>query len=260
MIDTSQFALTDKVAIITGGTMGIGEAIAIGMARAGADIVITSREYERAERVARAVRQLERQALGLACRVDNSEDVQQVVQRVTSEFGKIDILVNNAAVAGHKYIFQKSEDVTPDNWDYISNITLKGVFLFCKYVGQVMINQKSGAIVNITSIGGVVALPNALAYCSSKGGVVELTRVLAAEWVPYGITVNSVAPGYIETPTNEAMRQQKGPAYDEVIRMTPMRRFGKPAEVANTAIFLASPAASYITGQTILVDGGWTAM
>src|SRR5574341_1486348 len=136
MIDTSQFALTDKVAIITGGTMGIGEAIAIGMARAGADIIITSREYERAERIARAVRQLERQALGLACRVDNSEDVQQVVQRATSEFGKIDILVNNAAVAGHKYIFQKSEDVTPDNWDYISNITLKGVFLFCKYVGD----------------------------------------------------------------------------------------------------------------------------
>jgi NAD(P)-dependent dehydrogenase (short-subunit alcohol dehydrogenase family) len=260
MIDTSQFALTNKVAIITGGTTGIGEATAMGMARAGAEIVITSRELERAERTASAVRHVGRKAMGMACRVDKPEEVQQLTQRVMAEFGRIDILVNNAAVAGHKYVFQKSEDVAPETWDYVADVTLKGVFLFCKCVGQEMINQKSGNIINISSIGGVVALPNALAYCSSKAGVIELTRVLAVDWVQHGIRVNAIAPGYIETPTNEAMRQQKGPAYDEVIRMTPMRRFGKPEEVANAAIFLASPAAGYITGETILVDGGWIAM
>ncbi|MCL4552449.1 MAG: glucose 1-dehydrogenase [Candidatus Marsarchaeota archaeon] len=259
-VDLSQFALTDKVALVTGGGQGIGLAIALGMAKAGADVVVTSRNTANIEKAAEQIRGLGRRSLAVPCDVSERDQIRQVVDRTFHEFGRIDILVNNAGISP---LVQPAETITDEQWDHILRVNMEGTANFCRYVGEIMVKQKSGAIVNIASIGGPVAIPNLAPYCQSKAAAVGLTKVLAAEWAKHNVRVNAIAPAWIKSPMNVHIRSNpdfKGFIQKEVIDKTPLGRWGEDYEVANAAIFLASPAASYITGDTLFVDGGQSAI
>lgn len=259
-IDVSQFALTDKVAVVTGGGQGIGLAIAVGMAKAGADVVVTSRNQANIEKAAEQIRGIGRRSLAIQCDVAEREQIQNVVKLTMDEFGRIDILVNNAGISP---LVQPAETITDEQWDYILRVNMEGAANFCRYVGEIMVRQKSGSIVNIASIGGPVAIPLLAPYCQSKAALVGLTKVLAAEWAKQNVRVNAIAPAWIKSPMNEHIRSNpefEGFIQKEIIGKTPLARWGEDYEVANAAIFLASGASSYITGDTIFVDGGQSAI
>ncbi len=248
------FSLTDKVAIVTGASKGIGYGAALAMAHAGADVVVTSRDQERAAPVAAEIQQMGRQALPLALEVTSLDSIEAMVQATLDRFGRIDILINNAGIN----IPEPALDVTEEHWDRVLDTNLKGLFFCAQRVGRVMIAQEQGKIVNIASQMGLVGGRLRAAYCSSKGGVVQLTKVLAIEWAGHGVNVNGIAPTFLKTPftapmfENETFRQ-------EVLRNIPLGRIGKVDDVLGALVFLASPAADLITGHTLLVDGGWTA-
>jgi 3-oxoacyl-[acyl-carrier protein] reductase len=242
-------ALLDRVAIVTGSGQGIGRGIALCLARAGANIVIADQVSERIAPMAAAVEDLGVQALGLTADVSRSEDVQRMVQRTIERFGKIDILVNDAGKVVVKPMVEQNEA----DWDRVVDTNLKGVFLCCRYVVPEMIARKRGAIVNIASIAAFhVTVPH-VPYAASKAGVVALTRDLAYEVARYGIRVNAIAPGPIETPMSQAVsaEQRQG-----IIRTVPLGRMGQPEDIGQAAAFLASDAASFITGATLPVAGG----
>ena len=242
-------ALLDRVAIVTGSGQGIGRGIALCLARAGANIVIADQVSERIAPVAAAVEDLGGQALGLTVDVSRGEEVQRMVQRTIERFGKIDILVNDAGKVVVKPMVEQNEA----DWDRVVDTNLKGVFLCCRYVVPEMIARKRGAIVNIASIAAFhVTVPH-VPYAASKAGVVALTRDLAYEVARYGIRVNAIAPGPIETPMSQAVsaEQRQG-----IIRTVPLGRMGQPEDIGQAAAFLASDAASFITGATLPVAGG----
>jgi gluconate 5-dehydrogenase len=254
-MSNSVFALTDKVAVITGGGTGIGRAIAIEFARVGANIVVASRKIENLGKVAAEVRTLGRRALAVVTDVRKAEDVDALVQKTVEEFGKIDILVNN-----HGASFACAlEDMTPGGWDVVLNIDLRGVYLCSRAVGKVMIQQKSGRIINISSIAGVYGSPMMAHYGAAKAGVINFTKSLAGEWAKHNITVNCIAPGPILTEGYQGVRQEAGEG-DLKAGFNAMSRWGRPEEIAYPAIFLASEAASFVTGETICVDGGVVAL
>ena len=255
-MSASHFALADKIAVVTGASRGIGRAIALAFAEAGADLVIASRTKTTLEKVAQEISCLGQRTLVVVCDVSQALDVDEMRKRVIEEFGRIDILVNNAGISP---VYTRAQKHKEEEWDRILDVNLKGAFLCSRILGQEMIERKKGAIVNIASVGSVVALPRLVAYCASKAGIAEMSRVLAVEWAPYNIRVNAIGPGYIETDMTAGLRK-KPALYESLIRQTPMGRLGKPEEVASVAVFLASDAASYITGQTIFVDGGWLAI
>jgi NAD(P)-dependent dehydrogenase (short-subunit alcohol dehydrogenase family) len=247
------FALNDQVSIVTGGNKGIGRSIALCMAQAGAHVVVTGRTKDELEEACSEIKRFGNKTLWVEMDVRNEMDVQKMVGRVLEAFGRIDILVNNAGISH----VLPAEDHTEEIWDAIIDTNLKGVFLCSQAVGRQMIKQKRGSIVNMSSQAGTVGLINHVAYCASKGGVNLLTKVLALEWAPHNVRVNTVAPTVIRTPmTDKVFADQDVRA--EMTAKIPLGRFGEPEDVAGAVIFLASEASSMITGHTLLVDGGWT--
>ena len=257
MIDTSQFNLEGKSALITGGSRGIGEATAIAFAKAGADVAVTSRKLPELERVAGEVTKLGRKALALVCHVGHVEELQPVVDKVVAEFGKIDILVNNAGTS----FYMPALEMTPEGWDSVLNTNLKGLFFLSQLVAKIMKEKGGGKIINVASTAGVRAQVPTIHYSVSKAGVIMTTSALAKEWAEFNIRVNCIAPGAIDTAIYDAMfallpEDQKEEAKAQTAQRIPMGRAGDPREIADTMLFLASDASSYITGQTLLVDGG----
>jgi len=248
------FDLKGKVAIVSGATKGLGYGMTIGLAQAGADIVVVSRTPGDCEKVAAEIKKMGRKALPAPTDVSSYDAIQKLVDAAVDEFGRIDILVNNAGTA----VTRPAENLTEEEWDQVININLKGVFLLAQAVGKQMIKQKGGKIINVSSIFGFVGDKAVLPYLASKGGVLQLTRGLALEWAKYNIQVNAVAPGYVMTPMNEKELSQEK-IYNYITGKIPMRRLGKVEEIAGAVVFLASEAANYVTGTAIAVDGGWLA-
>ncbi len=246
--------LKDKIAIVTGSGRGIGRAIAIELAKEGAKIVVTSTNLEECKEVCEIINPLGVETLCLKCDVSKKKEIDHLVTQTMDKFGKIDILVNNAGVVRQKPLTETTEE----DWNFTIDINLKGPFLFCKAVVPHMIKQKSGKIISIASIAGEVGFPNISAYCASKGGVINLTRELALELAPHNINVNAIAPGVIETKMTEEMLKDSE-TRKALLAQTPMGRVGQPEEIGKAVLFLASDNASYVTGQTLAVDGGWLA-
>lgn len=256
-MDLSQFSLEGKVALVTGGSRGIGEATAIGFAKAGADVVITSRKLPDLERVAELVRQEGRKSLALATHVGRLDQIKKLVETVVDEFGRIDILVNNAGTS----IASSAMELEERAWESVMNLNLKGLFFLSQAAARVMKENGSGRIINVSSINGFSPAITIPIYAIAKAGVIMATKTMAREWAPYNILVNAIAPGAIDTrllnanwsllPADEAKK-----AKEAVAANAPVGRIGDPREIADTMIFLASEASSFITGQTIVVDGG----
>ena len=244
--------LKDQVAIVTGGGTGIGLAIAKELAAAGADIVVCSRSIESMKAdVEHAIKKLGRRCLAIPADVRKPEDVDNLVQKTVEGFGRIDILVNNAGAS-----FQSpAEEISPNGWDAVININLKGTFLCCRAAGKVMIQQKRGNIINISSLAGCMASPTEAHYGAAKAGVISLTKTLAAEWAKYNIRVNCIAPGPIVT-ENVLDLFTKGGIKELPKSPYAMKRWGQTIEIAKVAVFLASEASSFVSGETIGASGG----
>jgi 2-deoxy-D-gluconate 3-dehydrogenase len=247
-----------KVALVTGAGSGLGQAMALGLAQAGADVALTElpgRESAAAQTVA-AVEATGRKAAAWALDVLRLPMIGEVVDSVLGHFGRIDILVNNAGINIPKLAL----DVTEQDWDRVLDINLKGAFFTAQETARrALVPQGGGKIINIASQNGVIGFHHRAAYCSSKAGLVNLTRVLALEWARYRINVNAVGPTFIDTPLTRPMFED--PAFrEEVLSRIPLGRIGKPEDIAGAVVYLASPAADLVTGHTLLVDGGWTAV
>ena len=255
-MNTDLFSLSGKVALVTGGSRGLGRQIAIAFARVGADVAVSSRSLPLLEEVAGEIEQIGQRGLAVAADVSKAQDVAGLVQKVLDRFGVIDVLVNNAGVSP---TFTRALKVSEGDWRRVLDVNLTGTFLVCQAVSPHMIAAGGGSIINIVSVGARVGLPRLAAYCASKAGIEGLTRVLALELVEHNVRVNAIGPGYLSTDMTEGVRQHSF-FYSQILQRTPMRRIAEPDEVAGTAIFLASQAASFLTGQTIFVDGGWLAM
>ncbi|HEY3612849.1 MAG TPA: glucose 1-dehydrogenase [Gaiellales bacterium] len=248
------FDLTGRVALVTGAARGLGEAIALALAHAGADVVLGLRDATSTPAVAAQIEQLGRRAIPLQMDVTRLDQIETAVAAAVAEAGRIDILVNNAGLGPEN----AAEDVTEADFDYTCAVNLKGTFFVSQAVGRVMIAQGGGTIVNLGSQAGEVALPGEAIYCMTKAAIHHLTRCLAIEWGTYGIRVNAVAPTFIVTPGTGPALEDPGFHADVLARIAGLHRVGEPMDVAGAVIFLASPAASLITGHTMLIDGGWT--
>ena len=246
--------LSGKVALVTGGSKGIGYGMAQALAQFGANIIIVSRNLAEGEKAAQDMRDLGRKALAISCDVTSATAVDTMVEKSVEAFGKIDILVNNAGMNIRKQVV----DIAEEDWDKVLNTNLKGVFLVAQRVGKEMIKQQGGKIINIASVMGAVGMPMLGSYCASKGGIVQLTKVMALEWAQYNINVNCLAPAYIRTPMTEGWLTDQA-RLQVILGSTPLNRIGTLEEVAGPTVFLASDWSNYVTGHTLLVDGGWAA-
>jgi NAD(P)-dependent dehydrogenase (short-subunit alcohol dehydrogenase family) len=250
-----QFGLSGRVALVTGAARGLGRAISLALAHAGAHVALGLRDVKADSGLAAELRNLGRKALPLQMDMRTMEQISRAVDETVKEFGRIDILVNNAGIAPENL----AENVREEDFDATLAVNLKGTFFASQAAGRVMIRQKSGTIINMSSQAGFAALPTESIYCMTKAGIAHLTKCLAVEWGKYGITVNAVAPTFIRTPGTESALSDAAFRADTLERIAALHRIGEPMEVAGAVVFLASPAASLITGETILIDGGWTA-
>ena len=250
----SLFDLTGRVAVVTGGSTGLGRAIALGLAEAGADVVPSSRRLAEVEKAAAEIEALGRRSLRVASDVLNRASIQELHDAVLAAFGKIDILVNAAGITSKGPTLRADEN----EWSRILDTNLTGTLRACQIFGDTMVHAGYGRIINLASLSSFVGFHGVAAYSASKAGVASLTKVLAIELAEKGVNVNAIAPGIFPTPLNRNLVDGT-PRGEELLVRTPMRRFGQAHELAGTAIFLASQAASFVTGEVIVVDGGFLA-
>jgi NAD(P)-dependent dehydrogenase (short-subunit alcohol dehydrogenase family) len=249
-----RFELQGQVALVTGAARGIGRACALALAHAGADVALGLRDAGTGADLAGAIEAMGRRALRLQMDMTRLAEIRAAVDAAAAHFGRLDVLVNNAGLAPENL----AENVREEDFDLTLAVNLKGTFFASQSAGRVMIAQKYGRIVNLGSQAGFVALPTESVYCMTKAAISHLTRCLAVEWARYNITVNAVAPTFIRTPgTQECLANDAFRA--DVLSRIPLGRIGEPMEVAGAVVYLASPAASLVTGTTLLIDGGWTA-
>jgi NAD(P)-dependent dehydrogenase (short-subunit alcohol dehydrogenase family) len=249
------FALNGQVALVTGAARGLGRAISLALAHAGADVALGLRREGTADDLRAEIESMGRRATTVQMDVSRIDEIGPAVEAIVARFGRLDILVNNAGLGPEN----PAVDVTEADYDLTMAVNVKGLFFASQAAGRVMIGQGSGRIVNLSSQAGFIALPTEAIYCASKAAVAHLTKCLAVEWGQFGVTVNAVAPTFIRTDgTAEALAD---PAFEADVRerIAGLHRIGEPMDVAGAVVFLASPAASLITGTTLLVDGGWTA-
>jgi dehydrogenase/reductase SDR family protein 4 len=246
-----EFSLKGKVALVTGGSRGIGKEIAIGLAKAGADVALASRKLPDLEEVAKEVKSTGRKSLAIAAHIGKIEEINNLVNKVKEEFGKIDILVNNAAT---NPTMDQAIDVEERAWDSIMNLNMKGLFFLSQAVARLMKEQGGGKIINVASVAGIS--PDVLPiYSISKAGVIMATKVMAQQWAQYNIRVNAIAPGLTKTRFSEALWGNQDILQGAMLGI-PLRRVAEPEEMVGAVIFLASDASSYVTGQVLAVDGG----
>jgi 3-oxoacyl-[acyl-carrier protein] reductase len=241
--------LTNQIAVVTGAGRGIGRAIALKFAAAGADIVCVSRTAENSEKVAGEVRALGRKAWALAVDVADAASVNTAAEKILTETGRVDILVNNAGVTRDGLLMRMSDE----DWDTVLATNLKGAFLFTRAFSRSFIKQRSGSIINVASIIGLIGNAGQCNYAASKGGLIAMTKSVAKELGSRGINVNALAPGFIETDMTAGLKEEWKA---EMLKKIPLNRLGQPEDIAEAALFLASPAARYVTGQVLTVDGG----
>jgi NAD(P)-dependent dehydrogenase (short-subunit alcohol dehydrogenase family) len=248
--------LKDKVSLVTGASRGIGRSIALALAREGATVALNCSASVRAAReVAKEIQGLGQQAMVIRADVASKTEVEAMVKRVIDEFGKIDILVNNAGMS----VVGASGELEEIRWRRGIDVMLTGVFFCSQAVGREMIKQGGGKIINIASVNGIVAFPERVCYSCAKAGVIQLTKVLGCEWARYNINVNAIAPGYVKTSLVEELAGKGTLDVAELATRTPLGRLAEPEEIAAAVIFLASEESKYIEGQTVVIDGGWTA-
>ncbi len=249
-----RFDLQGQIALVTGAARGIGHACALALANAGADVALGLRDVQTGDDLASEIEAMGRGVLKLQMDITRLDEIQEAVSSTVKHFGRLDILVNNAGLGPSNL----AENVREEDFDLTLAVNLKGTFFVSQAAGRVMIQQKYGRIINLGSQAGSVALPTESVYCMTKAAISHLTKCLAVEWGQYNITVNAVAPTFINTPgTAEALEDAAFRA--DVLSRIALGRIGEPMEVASAVVFLASPAAALITGDTLLIDGGWTA-
>ncbi len=246
-----QLDLNGKVAVVVGGSSGIGKTIALGLAQAGADVVPSARRIDLVKALADEIESLGRRSLRVTCDVDDRESLEKLLKASVDAFGKVDILVNAAGITKRA----PTLDFPEADWNRIMDTNLTGTLRSCQVFGRHMIERKYGRIINIASMGSFLALFEVAAYSASKSGLTSLTKSLAIEWAKHGICVNAIAPGYFRTPLSEKLLVGTGRGA-EVLMRTPMKRFGELEELVGAAVFLASDAASFVTGTVLPVDGG----
>lgn len=246
------FSLEGRIAVVTGAGSGLGHEIAAGLAMVGAGVVLTDKNTLGIRQLADDLNEKGFPAEAIQLDVTSQEEVTDVVRQIVGKYDRIDVLVNCAGITRRMPL----EDFSETDWDSVLDVNLKGTFLLNKIVGKEMLREKKGSIINFGSLGSVVAIPNSVAYCSSKGGVAMLTKTAAVEWAKKGVRVNAVIPGTFETALLKQCIEQN-PAYErEMLQRFPIGRFGKPEEIVGACIFLASDASSYVTGHLLYVDGG----
>lgn len=250
-----RFDLQGKTALVTGAARGLGRAISLALAHAGADVALGLRDATTAGDLIDEIQALGRKVLPLQMDMSKLDQITAAISRAAEHFGKLDILVNNAGIAPDNL----AENVTEKDFDYTLAINLKGTFFASQAAGRIMIRQSYGRIINMSSQAGFAALPTESVYCMTKAGIAHLTRCLAVEWGKYNINVNAVAPTFIHTPGTQEYLSVPQNRADTIERIAALHRIGEPMEVSGAVVFLASDAASLITGQTLLIDGGWTA-
>jgi NAD(P)-dependent dehydrogenase (short-subunit alcohol dehydrogenase family) len=251
-----RFSLHEKTAIVTGGSRGIGKAIALGFGDSGAKVVVAARKVHLLEEVVEQIRATGGEALAVKCDLSNDNELHNLIDKTVQRFGRIDILVNNAGISP---FLVKSEEVTKEMFEDVIQVNLLAPFLLCREAGKIMMKNNWGRIINIASVGGMVGFQRQIAYSATKGALIQMTRVLAVEWSgKYNITVNAIAPAYLATDLTEGVRASKKIS-ENLLQRTPMRRFGKTEEVVTAALYFASEYSSYTTGTTLTVDGGWMA-
>lgn len=248
-----RFNLENRVAVVTGGSRGIGKAIALAYAEAGATVVVAARKVELLAEVVKEIERRGGKGLYVTSDLTQDEDIERLIKETVERCGRIDILVNNSGISP---FVKKSEEVTKEMWQDVLQVNLLAPFMLCREAAKIMMKENWGRIINVASVGGILGLPRQIAYCATKAALIEMTKVLAIEWTPkYNITVNAIAPGYVVTDLTEGMRASEKISQN-LLQRIPVKRFGEVDEVAGAALYLASESSSFTTGAVIVVDGG----